>query len=119
MDVAMRLADQRCSMERPADVHLRNWVSTELEYAVSTGDAIPTVSDILKFGVEWVPRVEPVGFIEDGPPDEFLPESSNEESEVCGQRPRPDGFHGEVDTEVCVSSGNEAGVGKAEGVKDR
>ena len=80
----------------------------KLKYTISAGDTVPAISDILKFGVEWVSGVEPVGVIESRPHVEFLPKSPNEESEVRGQRPRSNGLQGEIDTEVHVSGGNEA-----------
>ena len=69
--------------------------------------------------MEWIPGVDLVRVAENRPRVEFLPKSPNEESEVCGQRPHPSGLQGKIDTEVCVSGGNEAGVSETDGVEDR
>ena len=115
----MRATNPRGLVEHPADIQCWNRVSTKLKYAVSTGNAVPAVSDILKLGVEWVPGVELVGVVEGGPRIEFLSESPNEERKVCGQRPRSNSLQGKIDAEVIVSGRNEVGVGKTDGVEDR
>jgi len=81
--MTIRAANQRRLVEHPTDIQCRNRVSAELKYAISADDAVPAVSEILKVGVEWIPGVEPVRVVENGPQVEFLPESPNEKSEVC------------------------------------
>jgi len=49
------------------DIQCWNQVSTELKYAISADDAVPAVSEILKVGVEWIPGVELVRVVENGP----------------------------------------------------
>ena len=77
MSVTKGATNPRCPMEDPMDVHDRNRDGAKLEYTVSTGYAIPAVSEIPQHRMSWIAWVESVGMSEDRPFDKPLPESLN------------------------------------------
>ena len=99
------------------NVHHCDRLCAKLEDSMDGRNTIPAISKILKCGVHWVARLQPVGVSEYGPHDQPPSDTSDEQSKISSQCPSSLRLKSKVDTKVVMIVGMKTGMTETDGVK--